>query len=121
MKNHLALLACLALAAGCATKSTDIAANYVSATQYQNYSCAQLAEEARAVSAKAAQLSGTQDRRATNDKWIVGAGVVVFWPVLLLTKGNDHLAAELGQLKGEKEAIEAAARKKGCSIRFDRG
>lgn len=104
--------------AGCASKSEDIAAAYVSPIQYQNYSCAQISEEAARISARAAQVSGTQDSKASNDAVATGVGVVLFWPALFLIKGDSTTAAELSRLKGEMEAIEQVSIQKKCAISF---
>jgi hypothetical protein len=44
--------------AGCATRSSDIQAAYVSPVQYQSFSCQQLREEAASVSASLLSFSG---------------------------------------------------------------
>ena len=99
-----ALLSAL-LVAGCAKDADQVGATYVSPVLYDAYTCPQLAEEAQRVSSRAAQASGVQDQKATNDKVAMGVGLVVFWPALLFTKGNDENTAELACLKGQMEAI----------------
>lgn len=42
-----------------------------------------------ASSARAAEASGVQDQKSTNDKVAMGVGLIIFWPALLFTKGND--------------------------------
>jgi hypothetical protein len=71
----------------CASRSSDIAAAYVSPLQYQSFSCAQVTEEAARVSARAAVASGVQDQNATNDTVATTAAVILFWPAAFL----DHL------------------------------
>ena len=61
-KGLVAAVAAASILAGCAKKSEDIAAQYVSPMQYQSYSCRQIAEEAQRVTNQAAQLSGAQDK-----------------------------------------------------------
>jgi hypothetical protein len=41
------------------------------------------------VSARAAEASGAQDQKATNDAVATTVGVIVFWPALFMVKGND--------------------------------
>jgi hypothetical protein len=106
------------LLAGCAKDANQVGASYVSPILYENYTCPQLAEEAQRVSSRAAQASGVQDQKATNDKVAMGVGLIVFWPALLLTKGNDETTVELARLKGEMDAIEQASIKKKCGITF---
>lgn len=109
---------CAAVVAGCAKDADQVGATYVSPVLYETYTCPQLAEEAQRVSSHAAQSSGVQDQKATNDKVAMGVGLIVFWPVLLMTKGNDENTAELARLKGQMVAIEEASIKKRCGIQF---
>src|SRR5665213_492202 len=106
--------------AGCAKDADQVGATYTSLILYDAYTCPQLAEEAQRVSARATQAAGVQDQKATNDKVAVGVGVVIFWPALLFTKGNDENTAELARLRGQMDAIEQTSIKKRCGINFQR-
>jgi hypothetical protein len=77
-----------------------------------------LAEEAQRVSARAAEASGAQDQKSTNDKVAMGVGLVIFSPALFFTKGNDKNTAELARLKRSMDAIEQASIQKHCRIQF---
>lgn len=112
------VVAAAALVCGCASKSSEITAAYVSPVQYQNYTCQQLSMEAQAVSARAAQVAGVQDQKRSNDAIATGVAVVVFWPAAFLVGGDGPSAAELGQLKGQLVAIEQASTMKKCGIQF---
>jgi hypothetical protein len=113
------LIAALALV-GCASKSENIAAAYVSPLTYESYSCRALQEEAARVSARAIAASGAQDSKASNDAVATGVGVVLFWPALFFIKGEGASASEVARLKGEMEAIEQASTRKRCGIEFRR-
>jgi hypothetical protein len=106
------------IAAGCAKKSDDISARYISPLQYDSYSCRQIGEEAQRVTNQAARLTGLQDKKAQNDAVATGVALVLFWPAAFFIGGNGENAAELGHLKGELEALERASIKKNCSIAF---
>lgn len=108
----------LVVCAGCASSSSEITAQYISPLQYQNLTCEQIGGEAQRVSARAAQVAGIQDQKATNDAWATGIGLVVFWPSLLFVKGDGQTAAELGRLRGEFEALERAGVQKNCGLQF---
>ena len=114
------ILGAASILAGCATRSGDIAAAYVSPIQYQTYSCAQLSEEAARVSSRAAIASGTQDQNATNDAVATGVALVLFWRAAFMVKGNGANAQEVAQLKGDMDAIEQANIQKRCGIQFHR-
>jgi hypothetical protein len=103
---------------GCASKSSEISAAYVSPIPYQSYNCEQLGMEAQAMSAKAAELAGVQDQKRTNDQIATGVAIVVFWPAAFLVGGDGQVAAQLSQLKGQMNAIEQASIQKKCGIQF---
>jgi hypothetical protein len=119
MRVAFVALLCATIIAGCAKDADQVGATYTSPVLYETYTCPQLAEEAQRVSSHAAQASGVQDQKATNDKVAMGVGLIVFWPAMLLTKGNDENTAELARLKGQMNAIEEASIKKRCGIRFE--
>ncbi len=58
----LGIVALGAALGGCASSSAEIVPAYVSPVMYQQYTCPQLAQEAQAVSQRAASLSGVQDQ-----------------------------------------------------------
>lgn len=114
-----ALAASLAVA-GCASRSEDVAASYVSSGTYSSYSCKELSQEAQRVSAAAAAASGAQDSQRTKDVVATTAAVVIFWPAAFFVSGNNAQTAELARLKGHMQAIEEASVQKKCGIRFQR-
>ncbi len=103
---------------GCASKSSEIEASYVSPVTYQNFSCQQLNNEAMIVSQKASKAAGMQDKAHREDTTKTAIGAVIFWPVLLFNKGDGQLASNLANLKGQKDAIELASTQKGCGVNF---
>ena len=104
--------------AGCSSASSDITPSYVSPVAYQTYTCPQLAQEAQAVSSRAATLSGVQDNQRTKDALVTTAAVVVFWPAAFFVSGDSQNAAELANMKGQMVAIEQASTAKKCNIQF---
>ncbi len=107
-------LACTLVLSGCATSSKDIAAAYISPIQYQNYDCDQLAAESQRLTTRVQQLGGRLDEAASNDKTITGVGMILFWPALFALGGTKQQEAEYARLKGEADAIQAAAIAKKC-------
>lgn len=105
----------VAMLAGCATSSKDIATAYVSPVQYQSYDCDQLSAEAARLTQRVQQLGGRLDEAANNDKAIMGVGLVLFWPALFALGGTKQQEAEYARLKGEAEALQQAAVAKKCS------
>ena len=106
--------------AGCASRSEDVAASYVSPVAYSNYNCRALGAEAQRVSAAAAAASGAQDSQRTKDTVATTAAVVIFWPAAFFVGGNNAQTAELARLKGQMQAIEEASIQKRCGISFRR-
>jgi len=124
MKNIHRLVAVTAtaslLTAGCASRSVDVAASYVSAATYSHYSCRELGQEAQRVSSAAAAAAGIQDSQRTKDAVATTAAVVIFWPAAFFVGGNNAQTAELARLKGHMQAIEEASVQKKCGINFRR-
>jgi hypothetical protein len=116
-KTAIALAATLTLAA-CATPPKDIAPTYVSTGLYENLNCTQLRGEAEAVSARAAQAYGAQDKARSQDAAMTGVSLILFWPAAFFLKGDGATAAEVARLKGEMQAIEQVNRVKNCGITF---
>jgi hypothetical protein len=115
------LVVAIAVGVGACAKTSDkIAASYVSPYQYDSYTCPQVADEARRVSARAAQVAGVQDEKATKDTVATTVGVIVFWPALFFIGGNDQQTAELARLRGELEALEQVSNRKRCGLQFQR-
>jgi len=102
------------LLSGCASRSEDISAAYVSPIQYNTYTCDQIREETARVTAHAQRLAGEVDDNATGDAVAVGVGVVLFWPALFFIDGDGVEAQEYARLKGERTALEQAAIRKNC-------
>ena len=87
---------------------------YVSPVQYQTYDCDQIAAESQRLTARVQQLGGRLDEAASNDKTIMGVGLILFWPVLFALGGTKQQEAEYARLKGEAEALQQAAVAKKC-------
>lgn len=111
------LIACVAIA-GCAKKSTDIAAQYVSPMQFQSYSCSQITEEAQRVSEYSARAMLVQNKTASSDAVATGVALVLFWPAAFFVSGNGANAAELARLKGQMDALQSASIQKDCGLEF---
>src|SRR5215510_14950383 len=107
--------ACFALS-GCATSSKDIAANYVSPLTYQTYDCDQIAGEMLRIQARVNQLTGRLDEAASNDKVLMGVGLILFWPALFALGGTKQQEAEYARLKGEYDGLQQSAVMKKCQF-----
>jgi hypothetical protein len=115
MKRPIAVVCSAAIGVGgCANSSNDISPAYVSPLQYQAYDCGQIAVEVQRVQARVVELGGRLDQAASNDKAIVGAGLILFWPALFALGGTKQQEAEYARLRGEYDAIEQAAVSKRC-------
>ena len=116
MKRIVVAISAVSLAlAGCATGSSGVVTSYASPMMYGGYNCAQLAAEDEMLRAQVAELKGTVDRTATNDKVMVGVGVVLFWPALLFIKGDGEAQSQYAHIKGEHDAIQHAFLLRGCA------
>ena len=117
-QNH-ACIAVSILIVGCAKPVDDIQAAYVSPLQYENYSCEQIAAEGARLSARATEVMGAQQQKATGDAVAMGVGLILFWPALFFIKGSGATEGEVARLKGEMEAIERVSIQKECGIQFE--
>lgn len=104
----------LAFLGACATSSKDITATYISPTQYQSYDCQQLNAETQRLQARYIELGGRLDQAASNDKALVGVGMILFWPALFALGGTKQQEAEYARLRGENDAVQQASVQKSC-------
>lgn len=117
MKKAVAYLVSLSLAlSGCATSSQQLAASYVSPAQYGNYNCEQLIRETQRISQRISELSGRLDEAASNDKVLMGVGLILFWPALFALGGTKEQEAEYKRLKGEHDALLEAINLRKCPL-----
>ena len=114
MKRSVVVLAAVTLLSGCSTASKNIAASYVSPLQFQAYDCDQLSSESQRIQTRVNQLTGRLDTAATNDKWIMTAGLLLAWPAFFALGGTKEQEAEYARLKGEYEAIHQSAVLRKC-------
>lgn len=110
------VMATTSILPGCATSSKDIASTYVSPIQYANYDCNQLTAEMQRIRGRVNQLAGRLDEASNNDKLIMGAGLLVFWPVLFALGGTKAQEQEYSRLKGEYDAVNQAAIERKCAF-----
>ena len=107
-----ALLSTLALAsAGCAKKTSEVSATYVSPDRYEGYLCSQLRDEATKVSQRSGAVYSEQNQKAS-------VGAVAYWPKALVFGSAGGSDDEVARLKGEMAAIEQASNRKNCPIQF---
>jgi outer membrane lipoprotein-sorting protein len=114
VKKYITLITIASFLAGCATAGKDVAATYVSPIQYSNYDCDQLRQELARINGRVSQVTGRLDEAASNDKALVGVGMILFWPALFALGGTKQQEAELSRMKGEYEAIQTALISKKC-------
>ena len=113
-KTTLALTAATILIAGCASKPSEIQAQYVSPITYSDYSCKQIRSEMRRVQSKVTSLGGQIEDNSSGDDMAMGVGMVLFWPALFFLDGDGTESQDYGRLKGEYEALEEAAIQQDC-------
>ena len=111
MRNiAVAALAAVAVT-GCmnlATKPSEITGSYTSDLRYQQYTCDQLGHEVNSLARRENQLVTAQEQRRKSGK------VQAFW--LGYGTGDGIEAAELANVRGEKEAVRRAFDMKSCGV-----
>ena len=87
--------------------------------QYKDYDCSQLSIEVTRIKSRIGTLYGQLKKKADNDAWQMGVGLVLFWPTLFFLEGGDGVEAqEYSRLRGELEAITKVSILKKCGIEF---
>ena len=114
MKKVIACVTSLAVLAGCAAKSDSVVAVYQSPSKYTALSCSEIASELDRVRTNVVQLAERQDNARVRDQVAMGVGLVLFWPALFVLAAGDK-EDELGLIKGEYEALQAASEKRNCA------
>lgn len=117
MRMMIAMLAgagAVALSA-CAQSPDSITARPVSGVAYQGLDCAGLQrEENRVVTTLNERVAGQRQAR-DNDNAIVGASVILLPIAGLAAMGGNDFADEIGQLRGEVQALDQAQAAAGCN------
>lgn len=106
-------LAASTVLSACATAPEAVSASYVSPAQFNGMSCRQLNAEAQRINAALATATGKQAQAASSDAAMTAVSLILFWPAAFFIKGDDN-APELARIKGEAQAITAAAQSRGC-------
>ena len=115
IRTALTVTAATILTVGCASKPSEIQAQYVSPMTYSDRSCKQIRSEMRRVQSKVTNLGGQIADNASGDNVAMGVGMLLFWPALFFLDGDGTEAQDYGRLKGEYEALEEAALQENCN------
>jgi len=118
MKNNKIVLVAVSitlLVSGCSQKADSIKATYVSPLPYEKHSCEQLKGEVIRVNKRLTEISGQQVDAANKDAAAVGVGLV-FWPALLFLARGEDQKEEVGNFKGQYDALREVAVKKNCDF-----
>jgi len=103
---------------GCASPSHKIPTTPASPDAYGNADCNKMHAEAQLTGNRIGELEHVLDLIYQGDQDAAGVGIIQFWrlaPVLLSLEGkDDSVAAEYSGLKGDMDALEKMAAKKGC-------
>jgi hypothetical protein len=109
-----AALAVAVVAAGCASRSGEVAPHPADPAQFAGWTCDRLDDETERVQRRAAEVAWAVDERSGNNIVALGVGVMIFWPALLALRPEGPEAEDLAQLKGRFEALRVASSKARC-------
>lgn len=104
----------VALVAGCAKRPENIQPKFASATPYRALSCEQLNDERSRLNTELARIEAIQRENANADAAFMTVGMILFWPALFGLAATTDRAETIAATKGERDAMELAAREKGC-------
>jgi ABC-type uncharacterized transport system auxiliary subunit len=109
MKKILMCMVCAAVLTGCMnmpTPTTQITGAYVSPMKYETATCQALVAELSALSRRENQLVAAQNQRIKTSE------TQAFW--MGYGQGDGIEAAEIANVRGEREAVVSAMEKKNC-------
>ena len=109
-------LALVGALSACAQASGDVRPVYTPATAYADYNCDQLQAKLLEIQQQVMTVSGQQDQKRKIDQAATGVGLVLFWPALIAMPLTADHKRELGELKGQYEAIGRESEVKQCRI-----
>mgnify|MGYP000669311594 CR=1 FL=1 len=104
----------ISLLTACASQPEDIAATYVSPSQYRSYTCPELEIEMQDITKQVSLMTGTLEQKADTDAAQMGIGLFLLWPTLFFLDGDGTDAAKYSLLKGEYEAVNTSYKRKNC-------
>jgi hypothetical protein len=104
----------LAMLAGCASRSIEVAPKPTDPAAYATWDCERLHDEIDAVQFRAVDVAYAVDARAGNNLIALGLGVTVFWPALLAMRPDGPESEELAELKGRYEALNTVSARRTC-------
>lgn len=110
-KSHIALAIATAGLAGCLnmpTQTSQITGAYVNSLKYEGIDCPRLSVEYDSITRRESQLAIAQEQRVKTSK------VQAFW--YGFGQGDGIEAAELANVRGEREAVRKAMDAKRCMI-----
>ncbi|MCG3190255.1 MAG: hypothetical protein LKCHEGNO_02902 [Burkholderiaceae bacterium] len=114
LRHHCMAAVLMCAAAGCATRSANVAPQPDDPARFAGWDCERLFDEADRVQSRAAEVAYAVDERVGSNIVALGIGVTVFWPALLAMRADGPAAKELAALKGSHEALQQAAQRRGC-------
>ena len=119
LKNIVVIISSLAFLSACTTRPSNITAMSVSPIIYDGTNCDRLKVELTNVEQKISILSGDLEKDANADVALVIAGFffVPLWFGTMATGGKAK-EQELGNLKGQKDAMKSASIGKNCNFDF---
>lgn len=110
-KSHIALALATAGLAGCLnmpTQTSQITGAYVNSLKYEGIDCPRLSVEYDSITRRESQLAIAQEQRVKTSK------VQAFW--YGFGQGDGIEAAELANVRGEREAVRKAMDAKRCMV-----
>jgi hypothetical protein len=83
---------------------------------YQTWSCDQLTDEKMRLTSEVQRVSGLQRENANADTAMMTVGIIILWPVLFGLAATKDRKDELGQLKGQYDAVDLSIRTRQCTL-----
>ncbi len=104
-------------ALGCTSAVAGDSTSYSLSSDYRNLTCAQLAQESRAISKRGFVLSGLKAGLGGSDGTATAPATVIVWPATS-SVGDKQRSENLALALKQMDAAEQASIESQCSIRF---
>lgn len=104
----IAIILIVSVLTGCATSASNLKPTGVNATKYNGVDCETLATEIERVELTVKERKQEVDRKATKDKILTTAGLLLFWPAFFFLSGDGVDQNEYQRAQGELESLKIA-------------
>ena len=102
--------------ASCASKPSNIMPTNTSPQMYANWDCDQIQNEIFRLNNAVSNLTAQQQKIYNKDQLFGWGGTLLLWPLYFFIKGDGAVASQLGEAKGQLNALNQVSIRKRCGF-----